>query len=164
MIKALGERMGQFPAVVVQPANPNDALEILNGQWDPAALDAWLDGYLAQRSIDPDQVHLVGFSRGGIGTWEWATASPKRFASVTTVAGIGNPLFAPRLARTPCWLFCGERDDDFFYLGRAFADALRATGTEVHWTPLPATGHSEAVPKALTPELFAWMLSKRRTP
>ncbi len=79
------ETGGRLPAYAAAPQCPDTVW------WGDvvADLDALLDSLLASHPIDPNRVTLTGFSMGGFGTWQWALASPARFAAIAPVAGTG---------------------------------------------------------------------------
>ena len=55
-------------------------------RWDPNWLDLLHDHLHQYWSIDPQRVHLQGFSMGGFGTLQWGMRHPDRFATLTAMA------------------------------------------------------------------------------
>jgi hypothetical protein len=51
------------------------------------SLGPLIEEVLADYNIDPDAVHLHGFSTGGIYSWDMPSTYPNLFASVTPIAG-----------------------------------------------------------------------------
>jgi predicted peptidase len=69
---------------------------------------------------------------------------------------------ANRVRDTPVWMFHGA-DDPLIPASesRRMAAALRALGSEVHYTELPGTGHNAWDPAYQNPELPLWLLRQR---
>ncbi|MBK9030751.1 MAG: hypothetical protein IPL61_05325 [Myxococcales bacterium] len=76
--------------VVIQPsANPAPP----QASWSPtddAAVYDFLTRAIAVYAIDPDRVHMTGFSQGGFMTWRMLCAHADRFASVAPGAAASN--------------------------------------------------------------------------
>lgn len=70
-----------------------------NGVPDETDVLACLDDALLHLAIDPERVHLAGFSQGGRGALQIGLENPDRFASLTSVAGptdaFQGQLFSP---------------------------------------------------------------------
>ena len=81
------------------------------GLWDPASLDKMLD-YMVEtnRDIDTKRIYCIGYSMGGKGTWEWAMASPERFAAIIPKAFIPDLSGIERMTELPIWAMVGTRD------------------------------------------------------
>ncbi|MGD0601446.1 MAG: dienelactone hydrolase family protein, partial [Terriglobales bacterium] len=61
--------------------------------WTPEAVrsfDAVLNDVLHRYNVDPDRIHLTGFSNGGTGALYFATLWPQRFAAVVSLMGAGQ--------------------------------------------------------------------------
>jgi polyhydroxybutyrate depolymerase len=106
-----------YPLVVVfhgSPGTPEDMPELTkmnevadaNGflvvyprnMFDTAVFAELLDHFVPKWSVDPKQVHVAGFSRGGSFVYELAAAMPERFGSVAPVSAARNtnlPLSKP---------------------------------------------------------------------
>ena len=75
-------------------------------------LDLVLEQY---PGIDRDRVFCTGPSRGGFGTYHWATNDPDRFAAIACVSGVGNwnreaGVLVERFAPMPTLILHGEID------------------------------------------------------
>jgi predicted peptidase len=128
-----------------------------------------LDALLIKHPIDPNRISLTGFSLGGSGILDWAYRSPNRFAALVPVAGVEvpdgelgerNPCL---LASIPMWVIAGRRDKVVSAHGaEAFIALMKSCGTEPRYT-LYDTNHVETAKRAYrNPELYTWMLSRRR--
>jgi polyhydroxybutyrate depolymerase len=86
-LRALGAAAGY---VVVQPTAP---LGALGPSWDPARDDprvfAFLELTMRAMRIDPDRVHITGFSQGGFMSWRMLCQHADLFASVAPAAACG---------------------------------------------------------------------------
>jgi dienelactone hydrolase len=90
-------RGGAAGFVVVQPnANPDPPQASWSTDDEPKVFD-FLTRAIAVYAIDPDRVHMTGFSQGGFMTWRFLCAHADRFASVAPAAAasscpvVGNP-------------------------------------------------------------------------
>lgn len=90
-LRRLGAERGY---VVVQPTAPASAA---GPSWDPARDDPRVLSFvrLALRAlaIDPDRVHMTGFSQGGYMTWRMLCQHADLFASVAPAAAASGTLF-----------------------------------------------------------------------
>lgn len=86
-MRALGAARGY---VVVQPTAPDGTI---GPSWDPARDDpkvfSFLELALRVFQIDPDRVHMTGFSQGGFMTWRMLCEHADIFASVAPAAACG---------------------------------------------------------------------------
>ncbi|HBM76682.1 MAG TPA: hypothetical protein DD438_01120 [Verrucomicrobiales bacterium] len=81
------------------------------GPWDPNSLNAMLDHVLQNNTgIDTDRIYCVGYSMGGKGSWEWAMASPERFAAIIPKAFIPDLSGIKGMAQLPIWAMVGTKD------------------------------------------------------
>lgn len=152
------DRDADFPFILISPLLPAEE------DWDIAKLDAIMDHALATLPVDPGRVYLTGLSRGGHATWRWGAAEPERFAALAPVAGRGDPDTGCALKDMPVWAFHGDRDDVVTPEGSfAIARAIRACGGRVsRLTIYPDLGHNSWDPAYADPELYLWLLSRRR--
>lgn len=133
-------------------------------EWDPVRLEEWLDKALKGLPYDRHRLYLTGLSRGGRGTWSWASAYPKRFAAIAPVSGDSLQPDKPcALKDVPVWAFHGAKDDIVLYAPEdAFANAVRACGGEVNYTLYPEGNHNAWDAAYSTPSLYAWLLTHKR--
>ncbi|EPQ58255.1 alpha/beta-hydrolase [Gloeophyllum trabeum ATCC 11539] len=141
------------------------SLDMLHGYgWNPAVLSSLLDELLLTYAVDPDRVHVTGFSMGGYGTWALALRAPHRFASLAPICGGADPALAKSIAHVPHWIHHGESDpiipiEESVEMHRALRDA---GADEVHFTRYPDTEHDSWTYAYNNPDLFRWMLEKTR--
>ena len=113
--------------------------------FDYAELDFWQVWHsVAQAySLDPNRTVVSGYSMGGIGTNQLATAHPDLFAKAVTLAGaVGNVPALANLRWVPLYLAGGVTDELVpVTLEKAEADALAALGDRFRWLIYPAVDH-----------------------
>jgi predicted peptidase len=148
-----------FDFILVAPQCP------LGQWWHVDDLEVLLDDVLARHPIDRDRLYLTGLSMGGCATWDWILRSPKTFAAAAPICGWGNPVLARYAApETAVWAFHGDADPVIPAEGSTrMIDALKKVDrAEAKLTLYPKVGHDSWSPTYSNPELFTWLLSKRR--
>ena len=117
------------------------------GPWKPVWVKETIEQILAKDNIDPDRVILMGFSMGGMGTWNTISEYADMFAAAVPLAPrSGRPDQMHRLGKLPVWIFNGDIDwtttiEDALK-GEA---ALKAAGGDVRLTTLPFAGHGQTM-------------------
>lgn len=72
------------PKVIIHPQNPSSG-------WTVAEIDEVLEYSKANCPIDPDKIHLMGVSLGGLGVWNYAQSEHvHKLASIVPICGGGN--------------------------------------------------------------------------
>ena len=93
-------------------------------------------------SIDPARLVLVGASMGAYGALDLLSRCPHAFAATVAIAGAGDPLFAPPLARARVWLFHAAVDDQVGVNGsRRMLQVPRTSRPEPRWHCLARHTH-----------------------
>lgn len=153
------EKGRDLPFIVVSPQ-----CRRVEDWWPVVPLKALLDAVEHDYRVDRERIYVTGLSMGGYGTWALACDQPERFAAIAPVCGGGVPRLAPRLKRTPVWAFHGAKDTVVpLSETQRMVDALAAAGGDVRSTVYPDAGHDAwSVPFAGS-ELYAWLLSHRRS-
>lgn len=146
-----------LPMIVISPQCPEGA------QWQPELLVKLIDHISQTFKIDPKKVYVTGYSMGGIGTWELATAYPDRFAAAAPVCGGGNESKADRLATLPIWAFHGENDSTIpLEASQKMVDAVRLEGGNAKLTVYPDRGHAICELTYENPDLYSWFMQQGR--
>ena len=152
---------GHLPFVICVPLCPDDQ------RWDPRLLARLLDELEQHYRIDPKRVYVAGCSKGGNGTFDFASEYADRIAAIAPIAGWVNADAAERLRHTPTWIFHGAKDSAVpaFY-SVDIANALKRLGAPVKLSLFPDKGHGGwpgsrwgKVPFE-EPELYAWFLQQ----
>jgi predicted esterase len=138
---------------------------LAEGGWRPDDVAATLDRILAEDRIDPDRVIIMGFSMGGMGTWDCTVDLPGRWAAAVPIGGRGGrSAEMSRAVQVPAWVFNGDADGTTTLADAQVAvDALRAAGGDVRLTVLPGIDHGGSQNATFaTPGLWEWLAERRR--
>ena len=137
------------------------------GQWDPKSLNVMLDHVLQKNpAIDTSRIYCVGYSMGGKGTWEWAMASPKRFAAIIPKAFIPDLSGIKGMVKLPIWAMVGTKDSRPRVQGiQAMEKALKQLGsTMVKTTFFNGANHGSTPGEIRKLEgVYAWLFSHARS-
>lgn len=110
-------------------------------------------------TIDPQRIHISGFSMGGIGAYYLATRYPDRFASVGTYGGAAFNVFYENLIHTPISILHGQRDRAVMVeASRAITNFLGRNSVPYTYHEYPAIGHTRSGMRDITD----WHLSQRK--
>ena len=161
------ENQASFPAFVLAPQCPPDQWWGRSRGNDPPlqlrlALEI-LDAVQKEFSIDPDRLYVAGQSMGGEGTWAALLFAPGRFAAAIPLCGYPELSDAPRVARTPAWIFQGAADPLVLAsVAREFVEALKKAGGAPRYNEYPGVGHQVWEKAFLEPGLVEWLAAQRR--
>jgi len=158
---------------VMTPANSKYVAKILvphsRSHWNPDALNRAVDHLLSTNDdIDKDRIYCIGYSMGGLGTWNWAKHSPQRLAAIVPVAFIAHQTDLKKLVNLPIWAMVGTADRRRAGTIPAMAKALKALGSKVvRTTVFQGANHGQTASKAWSQEglldwLFAQSLKNRK--
>jgi dienelactone hydrolase len=96
--------------IYVAPRAPTDTWNL----WHEAHIDPMfqrlIEDYVAFRGVNPDKVHLMGYSAGGDGVWQLAPRMADRFAAAAMMAGHPNEASLLGLRNLPFAIFMGGND------------------------------------------------------
>ena len=144
------DRRGDFPFIAVSPQTRIG--------WRPADLIPLLEEIVRRYGVDRSRVYATGFSLGGYGVWELATAHPRRFAAIAPIAGGPGTRGACRLRRVALWAFHGTADDVVpASESRTMVRAVRRCGGKARLTLYPRAGHFIAERTYAKPALYSWL-------
>lgn len=142
------------PAIVVAPQAPpftawspvffrlRDAQMPLSTPPMISLLKGLLDDICERYPVDAKRILVTGISLGGYGTWDMVLRYPGYFAGAIPVCGAGDPLMADSAAKTPLWIFHGERDANVpNRFDRAMVSRLWERDAPVRYTEYPDSGH-----------------------
>lgn len=94
----------------VAPRAPTDTWDLWHQAHVDALLERLIETYVVLGGVDPDRVHLLGYSAGGDGVWQLAPRMADRFAAAAMMAGHPNEARLDGLRNLPFALFMGEED------------------------------------------------------
>lgn len=122
-----------------------------------------LDSLSANKIADPKKMYIGGLSMGGFGTFNMLERYPGYFAAAFPICGGGNTLKAGETARTPVWIFHGDKDMSVdVQFSRAYYAALQQAGGEVRYTEYPGVGHNSWDNAFAEKGLLPWVFSKKK--
>lgn len=146
-----------FPFIVVSPQCRKDVW------WEPIELTALLDQISQTHKVDQDRICVTGLSMGGFGTWRLAAYTPHRFSAIAPICGGGEPYWARRFVHLPVWAFHGAKDKGVLLeRSQEMVDELEKKGGKPKLTVYPEAGHDSWTETYNNPELYEWLLSKKR--
>jgi len=135
------------------------------GAWEPPAVLDTVERILAADRIDPDRLIVMGFSMGGIGTWDCAVDYPERWAAAVPLGGRGYRVAeVERVKALPMWVFNGDQDNSTTLEdAQNVVGALQAVHGKVTFTVLPGADHGATQNGAFTtPGLWEWLAAQKR--
>ncbi len=102
-----------------------------------------LDDICANYPVDTNRLLVTGISLGGYGAWDFVVRYPGLFAAALPVCGGVNPNKAENAAKTPLWIFHGERDGNVpNAMDRAMVSRLWELNAPVRYMEYPDSGHA----------------------
>jgi len=131
--------------------------------WMPAALDMVVDHLLkTYDDLDKDRIYCVGYSLGGLGTWNWARHSHARLAAIIAVGWKVNLDDAEKMIKLPIWAMVGtgdrSRSGTANEVKKKFVDQLGSKVVRI--TNIEGANHGQSAAKAWKqPGLLEWLFS-----
>ena len=148
-----------FPFLVFSPQNPSEEL-----LFPIEKVEVALNEVMSKYRVDRTRVYVMGFSRGGFGTWAMAEQFPEKFAAVVPIAGGGNRHYLSRTnEKTAFWVFHGT-NDEVIPLSDSIVLYERLVGLKrnARLSVLEGVDHSSVEWAALNDsELWDWLLKQR---
>jgi len=155
----------RWPAIAIFPQLPESGTsDKLHWRDEEANVMAMLDATRREWNIDPSRIYITGLSRGGAGTWYFASRHPDLFAAAMPVCGYGDPAeIAPTLTKMPIWAFHGLKDDVVLpEQTRAIVAAIEAAGGSVKTTYFPEANHNAWDPTYRDPAPAKWLFEQKK--
>lgn len=163
------------PAVVVAPQAPPRTV------WSPVffselqarmpfspppmikLVKALVDDICERYPVDTNRILATGISLGAYGVWDLVSRYPGFFAAAIPVCGAGDPQQAEAAAKTPLWIFHGERDGNVpNKLDRAMVSRLWELDAPVRYMEYPDAGHGIWGRVYSDDSVMKWFFSRRR--
>jgi hypothetical protein len=79
-------------------------------QWPAEYIDEVVRYVTANFRVDMERIYVTGMSKGGIGTWTYASAYPEKVAAVIPISGRSDLTKACAMKNIPIWAFHGDGD------------------------------------------------------
>ena len=154
---------------LMTPANSKYVAKILvphsRSHWNPVALNRAVEHLLkTNEDIDEDRVYCIGYSMGGLGTWNWARHSPDRLAAIVPVAFIASQDDLKKVVDLPIWAMVGTADRRRAGSIPSMEKALKELGsTSVRTTVFEGANHATTAALAWSRDgLLDWLFSQNR--
>ena len=151
------------------PANSKYVAKILvphsRSHWNPEALNKAVDHLLStNEDIDANRIYCIGYSMGGLGTWNWARHSPERLAAIVPVAFIAHQENLDKLVELPVWAMVGTADRRRAGTIPAMEKALKELGSKVvRTTVFEGANHTATASMAWNQEgLLDWLFAQSK--
>lgn len=134
-----------------------------NQKWSVSMVDKLISNITSRYSIDMNRIYLVGLSSGGAIAMEYTCKHPEKIACIVTISSWGNPQEVCKMKDVPAWLFHAQDDKAVSITGsKALTEALYLCRGNVRLTEFPDGGHNIWEKSLNYPELFDWILSRRK--
>lgn len=129
-----------------------------------SSVHALIEKYLAEQSVDPHRVYVIGLSMGAMSTYDMVIRYPELFAAAVPICGTVNPLrITPAVKSTKWSIYHGDADTTVPLDGsREAYRALRAAGAEVKYTEFPGVAHGSWNPAFSMPDFMPWLFAQCR--
>ena len=124
---------------------------------------ALVDDVCERYPVDTNRILATGISLGAYGVWDLVSRYPGFFAAAIPVCGAGDPQQAEAAAKTPLWIFHGERDGNVpNRLDRAMVSRLWELDAPVRYMEYPDSGHGIWGRVYSDDAVMKWFFSRRR--
>ncbi|MGD7651876.1 MAG: GDSL-type esterase/lipase family protein [Verrucomicrobiales bacterium] len=125
---------------------------------------AIVDQVLAEKSVDPARIYVMGPSMGGYATWSFAMRYPELVAAAVPICGAGDPSMADTLKDMPIWAFHGDADPVVPFSGSVeMNEAIRkAGGNQMTFTPYRGVKHDSYRLAWRHPGLVEWLFQQKK--
>lgn len=163
------------PAIVVAPQAPQGTV------WSPVFFNeltarmpfstppmiklvkALVDDICVRYPVDTNRILATGISLGGYGVWDMVCRYPGFFAAAIPVCGAGDPGQADAAAKTPLWIFHGERDRNVpNKMDRSMVSRLWELDAPVRYMEYPDSAHAIWGRVYSDDSVMKWFFSRRR--
>jgi predicted peptidase len=125
---------------------------------------ALVDSLTTIYPIDKNRLYLYGISMGGFGVFSTLAKEPGKFAAAYAICGGSDVKVAPKLLKTPLWIFHGEIDDvvPVSLSKDIYKELIRLGGKKAKYTEYPGVKHNSWDHVAKEKSLTAWLFAQRR--
>jgi predicted esterase len=96
--------------IYLAPRAPTDKWNLWHQEHIDPMFTRLIESMIALRGVNPDKIHLMGYSAGGDGVWQLAPRMADRFAAAAMMAGHPNEASLLGLRNLPFAILVGEHD------------------------------------------------------
>jgi predicted esterase len=96
--------------IYVAPRAPTDKWNLWHQEHIDPMFARLIESMVALRGVNPNKIHLMGYSAGGDGVWQLAPRMADRFAAAAMMAGHPNEASLLGLRNLPFAILVGEND------------------------------------------------------
>ncbi len=146
----------KFPFIVLAPQLWADV------HWDPDSVHMLLQEVIKTHNVDTDRVWIMGYSRGGFGTWEVACSYPETFSAVVAISARAM-VAIERVRHAGIWIFAGALDTGVpVEESRNMYQELKSVGADVRMNIFEGVGHGACAPAMQMEELWDWLVKQHK--
>ena len=99
--------------IYIAPRAPTDTWNLWHRDHIDPLFARLIESMVALRGVNPNKIHLMGYSAGGDGVWQLAPRMADRFASAAMMAGHPNDASLLGVRNLPFAIFMGANDSAF---------------------------------------------------
>lgn len=122
-----------------------------------------IDDVCERYPVDTNRILATGVSLGAYGVWDLVSRYPGFFAAAIPICGAGDPQKADVAAKTPIWIFHGEKDRNVpNKLDRSMVSRLWELDAPVRYMEYPDSGHAIWGRVYSDESVMKWFFSRRR--
>lgn len=122
-----------------------------------------LDSYLEMPEVDKSRIYVMGYSMGGVGTFDIVAHYPEIFAAAVPICGAIAAGHLSQAKDVDFWIFHGDNDSTVpVECSRRAYMELKATGADVKYTEFAGGNHSVAFYAYNTPDFMKWLFGCKR--
>ena len=146
-----------------QPINKDDFLKNSQFSYVGWMLKSLIETYRDNPQIDADRIYIMGYSMGGISTFEMAARFPELFAAAMPLCGCIHPDRLANCKDVSFRIYQGD-DDKLVPVEDVRKDylKLKEIGAKVEYFEYPSVGHGVWYTASLEPSFMEWIFSQHK--
>lgn len=122
-----------------------------------------LDEYLQMPEVDKSRIYVMGFSMGGVGTYEIVSRYPEIFAAAVPICGAIAPGHLQGAKDVKFRIFHGDEDPTVpVECSRRVYKELRSIGAELDYVEFPGAKHGICGQTFSRPDFMEWVFAQRK--
>lgn len=146
----------EFPFIILVPQLWADL------HWDPDTVHMLLQDTIKTHRVDTNRVWIMGYSRGGFGTWETACSYPETFSAVVAISARAM-VAIERVRHAGIWIFAGALDTGVpVEESRNMYQELKSVNADVRMNIFEGVGHGACAPAMKMDELWDWLVKQKK--